>query len=229
VTRSDGAATRGRILDAAQRLVLRQGFSATTVDSVIGELGITKGAFFHHFASKSDLGLALVERYASRDLADLERYLERADRLSRDPLQRLLLFVGLLAEDADAFVGDDPGCLYGTYVYEQQLFGDEVRDVVASAALSWRAALAERIREVSTEHPPRLAVDPDGLADTVLSAFEGAYVLSRAVREPGILREQLGHVRNYLELLFTPDPPSPVLTGAIDGRTAPRVDSIPTK
>jgi TetR/AcrR family transcriptional repressor of nem operon len=202
VTRSDGAATRERILDAAQTLVLRQGFSATTVDAVIGELGITKGAFFHHFPSKGDLGLALVERYASRDLADLEQYLERADRLSRDPLQRLLLFVGLLAEDADAFVGEDPGCLYGSYVYEQQLFGDAVRDVVAGAARSWRAALAERIRQIAAERPPRLAVDPESLADTVLTAFEGAYVLSRATGEPGILREQLGHVRNYLELLF---------------------------
>lgn len=204
MTRTDGAATRERILDAAERLVLRQGFSATTVDAVIGELGITKGAFFYHFGSKADLSLALVQRYASRDLADLDRYLARADTLARDPLQRLLLFVGLLAEDAQLFVGDDPGCLYGSYVYEQQLFGEPVREVVASAVRSWRSTLAERIREIETEHPPRLPVDPDTLADTVLTAFEGAYVLSRALGEPAILRDQLGHLRSYLELLYAP-------------------------
>ena len=204
MTRTDGAATRERILDAAERLVLRQGFSATTVDAVIGELGITKGAFFYHFGSKADLSLALVQRYASRDLADLDRYLARADTLARDPLQRLLLFVGLLAEDAQLFVGDDPGCLYGSYVYEQQLFSEPVREVVASAVRSWRSTLAERIREIETEHPPRLPVDPDTLADTVLTAFEGAYVLSRALGEPAILRDQLGHLRSYLELLYAP-------------------------
>ena len=206
-TRTDGAATRQRILDVAQRLVLRQGFSATTVDAVIGELGITKGAFFHHFGSKADLGLALVRRYADRDIADLHRYWARADDLARDPRQRVLLFVGLLAEDAGSFLGDEPGCLYGSYVYEQQLFGPETRAVVAESVLAWRTALADRLRDVLGHHPASLPVDPDSLADTVLTAFEGAYVLSRATGEPGILRAQLGHVRSYLELLLLPTPP----------------------
>jgi TetR/AcrR family transcriptional repressor of nem operon len=204
MTRTDGAATRERILDAAERLVLRQGFSATTVDAVIGELGITKGAFFHHFHSKQDLSLALVRRYADRDVADLHRYLERADHLSRDPLQRLLLFVGLLGEDAHEFVGENPGCLYGSYVYEQDLFGEPVQDVVAEAVLAWREALAIRIRAAHAAYPARAEVDPASLADSVMTAFEGAYVLSRATGEPDILRAQLGHVRSYLELLFAP-------------------------
>jgi TetR/AcrR family transcriptional regulator, transcriptional repressor for nem operon len=204
MTRTDGAATRERILDAAERLVLRQGFSATTVDAVIGELGITKGAFFHHFHSKHDLSLALVRRYADRDVADLHRYLERADHLSRDPLQRLLLFVGLLAEDAHLFVGENPGCLYGSYVYEQGLFGESVQEVVADAVLAWRETLTTRIRAVDAAYPARIAIDPVSLADTVLTAFEGSYVLSRATGDPEILRQQLGHVRSYLELLFVP-------------------------
>jgi TetR/AcrR family transcriptional repressor of nem operon len=211
MTRTDGAATRERILETGQRLVLRQGFSATTVDAVIGELGITKGAFFHHFGSKAELGLALVSRYSARDIAEMHRYWDRADQLARDPLQRVLLFVALLAEDADVFLGEEPGCLYGSYVYEQQLFGPEVRAVVAESVLAWRATLADRLRGVLAVQPARVPIDPDTLADTVLSAFEGAYVLSRALSRPEILREQLGHVRNYFELLFAP---APVAVGA---------------
>ncbi len=204
MSRPGGAATRARILDTAERLVLRQGFSATTVDAVIGELGITKGAFFHHFGSKADLSLALVERYAHRDIAELHAWLARADELARDPLQRLLVFIGLVAQDADRLVGETPGCLYGSYVYEQQLFGEGVRQVVADAVLEWRRTLAARLTEVMAVHPPRIAVDTESLADTVLTAFEGAYVLARAVREPRQLHDQLLHVRNYLELLFEP-------------------------
>ena len=205
MTRPDGAATRERILDAAQRLVLRHGFSATTVDAVIGELGITKGAFFHHFGSKAELGLALVERYAARDLAQLRGYLERSERLARDPRQRLVLFLGLLAEDADTFVGDDPGCLYGSYAYEE-VFGGATKAVVADAVLTWRREVAALIRDASSVADPRAAVDPETLADTVLTAFEGAYVLSRTLDQPAILRDQLGHVRTYLDLLFAPVP-----------------------
>jgi len=194
---------------------MRQGFSATTVDAVIGACGVTKGAFFHHFASKQALGLALVQRYAARDLADLHRYLERADNLAREPLQRLLLFVGLLAEDAHLFVGDQPGCLYGSYVYEQGLFGEDVQAVVADAVLEWREELTARIREVVATSPPRIEVDPVALADSVLTAFEGSYVVSRATGDPDILRQQLGHVRAYLELLFAPAAASPPGTEAV--------------
>lgn len=200
----DAAATRERILDSAQRLILAQGFSATTVDSVITAAGLTKGAFFHHFASKAELGLALVRRYAAADLAQLDEFLARADRLTRDPLQRLLLFLGLMEEAADAFAGEDPGCLYASYVYERELFGLEIRDVLSDSVRAWRTALGERIRDVAAVHPPRLPVDLDSLADTFLTAFEGSYVLSRALGEPHILRAQLGHVRSYFELLFSP-------------------------
>jgi TetR/AcrR family transcriptional repressor of nem operon len=200
----DAVATRERILDSAQRLILGQGFSATTVDAVITDAGLTKGAFFHHFASKADLGLALVRRYAAADLAQLDEFLARADRLSRDPLQRLLLFVGLMEESADTFAGADPGCLYASYVYERELFGAEIRDELADSVRTWRTALGERIREVAAIHPPRLPVDLDSLADTFLTAFEGSYVLSRALGEPNVLRAQLAHVRAYFELLFQP-------------------------
>ena len=48
----DGTATRTRILDAAQALVLKQGYAGTSVDDVIAAAGTTKGGFFHHFPSK---------------------------------------------------------------------------------------------------------------------------------------------------------------------------------
>lgn len=198
----DGTATKERILDAAEHLILDQGFSATTVDAVIHAAGLTKGAFFHHFGSKGDLGLALVRRYAEADLAELDRLWVRADRLARDPLQRLLLFVAL-SEEAAASLGErGPGCLYASYVYERGLFGPEVRSVLADSVLAWRASLGHRIRAVAELHPPRLPVDLDSLADTFLTAFEGAYVLSRALDEPDILRQQLRHVRTYFELVF---------------------------
>ncbi|MEJ7721594.1 MAG: TetR/AcrR family transcriptional regulator [Ilumatobacteraceae bacterium] len=54
----DGTATRERILDAAERLVIENGFSATSVDSVIDESSSSKGAFFHHFATKEKLARA---------------------------------------------------------------------------------------------------------------------------------------------------------------------------
>jgi TetR/AcrR family transcriptional repressor of nem operon len=200
----DATATRSRILDAAQQLVLEQGFGGTSVDAVIESAGTTKGGFFHHFSSKRELARALVERHVADDMALLADLFDRAERLSRDPLQQLLLFVGLQEELADELAGAVTGCLYASFVYERELVDEVTREAIAQACRSWRERTRAKLDEVVAQYPPRLEVDLDSLADEGLAIFEGAYVLSRALGEPHILKGQLRHFRNYLELLFAP-------------------------
>ena len=200
----DGTATRTRILDAAQQLVLEQGFAGTSVDEVIAAAETTKGGFFHHFASKQELARVLVERYAEADLRILDELFERAERMSRDPLQQLLLFVALQEEDADRLAGDQSGCLLASLCYERDLVDAETQALIADTFVAWRTRTREKLEEVVALYPPRLPVDLDALADEGLAIFEGAYVLSRALGEPQVLRGQLRNFRNYLELLFAP-------------------------
>jgi len=202
----DGTATRERILEAAQKLVLDQGFAATSVDEVIAAARTTKGGFFHHFPTKQALAAALVERFASDDIQLLDDLLSRAERLTSDPLQQLLLFVGLYEEAADELSGDDPGCLYASLCYERELMDDVVRRTISGAIVRWRQRIREKLDHVVEVYPPRLPVDLDSLADQAVALAEGAYVISRALEERHVLREQLRHLRTYLELLFTPLP-----------------------
>ena len=58
-------ATRQRLLQATTRLVLHRGFTATGIDQICAEAGVTKGAFFHHFKSKEDLGQAILADWAA--------------------------------------------------------------------------------------------------------------------------------------------------------------------
>lgn len=200
----DGTELRSRILDAAQVLVLERGFAGTSVDEVIAASGTTKGGFFHHFSSKQDLARALVDRYVAEDMQVLDDLVARSERLSRDPLQQLLLFVGLQEEAADALAGKDPGCLYASICYERELVDDTTRKLIAEALRTWRTRTRAKLDEVVEQYPPRLPVDLDALADEGVAVFEGAYVLSRALGEPDLLRGQLRHFRTYLELLFGP-------------------------
>ena len=89
----DGTANRERILDTAQRLVLERGFAATSVDAVITEASTSKGGFFHHFHSKNELGLALLERYAAADKRLLEEFMADAEAETDDPAEQLVAFV----------------------------------------------------------------------------------------------------------------------------------------
>src|SRR5437879_7928260 len=58
--------TAAQILDVAERLAQVRGFNGFSYADVAAELGITKAALHYHFASKADLGEALIGRYAAR-------------------------------------------------------------------------------------------------------------------------------------------------------------------
>jgi TetR/AcrR family transcriptional repressor of nem operon len=202
----DGAKTRERILDASQQLVLAHGFAATSVDDVIAAAGTTKGGFFHHFPSKQDLASALVARYAAADMALLDELSARSERLSADPLQQLLLFVGLLAEAVEEHGGDDPGCLFTTFLYERDLVDGATRATIAAAMHSWRDRTREKLERAAERYPPRIEVDLEAVADQLTTLLEGAYVLSRALDDPRLIRGQLEQFRTYLALLFAAPP-----------------------
>ena len=53
---------RNEILDAAQRLVYTKGYDQMSIQDILNELQISKGAFYHYFDSKGDLLEALIER-----------------------------------------------------------------------------------------------------------------------------------------------------------------------
>ena len=204
----DPQKTRERILDAAQALILDHGFGATTVDAVVARAGITKGAFFHHFASKSDLARALVERYAETDRQHFARHLERARKLASDPLQQALLLIGFYQEDFEAFEGPYPGCLYASYIYENKLFDEGTLEVLKVSALKWRAEMRALLEAVAAAHPPRVAVDLESLADLFYALIEGSFIMTKTLGDNSLLSRHAAHLRNYLELLFTPREPS---------------------
>lgn len=55
------AATRGDLLAAAEELIADRGFAAATLDAIADAAGVSKGALYHHFGSKDDLLLALLD------------------------------------------------------------------------------------------------------------------------------------------------------------------------
>ena len=200
----DATPTRTAIMDAAETLILESGFAASSIDKVIDKAGVTKGGFFYHFKTKGDLALALVERYAANDAANLEAVTARAAQLSRDPLQQVIILVGLLREELAELTAPVPGCLFASYCCEAQLFDDATLEVARRSFIAWRERLGATLREAMALRPPRYRVDADSLADMLSVTVEGAFIMSKTLREPALVAAQLDHYRNYLELLFLP-------------------------
>lgn len=198
-----GAKTREKIIDAAQALVYLHGFAATTIDRVIEGAGITKGAFFYHFKSKAALGRTLIQRYAEHDLAHLDRTMARAEKLSSDPRQQVLIFIGLLQEDFEALPDPIPGCLFTSYLYERAEYPDDVAEIAVRTFEQWRDRVADKIKEAAEIRGFVGHATPQGLASTLLALIEGGFVLAKAQRNVNVLTELLGQFRSQLEELFS--------------------------
>lgn len=200
----DGSLTRNKIMDVAQQMVLSLGLSGTSVEKVIDGAGVTRGTFFYHFKTKHDLAASLIERYADEDRVHFDEAMAKAEQLSRDPLQQLLLFVGLFIDRTDQLQEPFPGCLYASYCYQSGAITKGIMDRMEEMMRFWRRRLGEKIDEVRALNPPRIPVETYQVADHLLTTFEGAFVLSKLMGEPKLASEQLIQCRNYLELLFTP-------------------------
>lgn len=168
-------------------------------------MGVTKGAFFYHFESKAALAHMLVERFAHADLELRDGFRARAEKLSRDPLQQLLIFIGLYEELMEGFEEPFPGCLFASYLYEANLFDDRTMQIIEDTYRDWRATLGTMIDKVAETHTPNPPVNSDDLADMFTVTLEGAFIMSKTLKEPKLVAAQIGLYRDFVELLFRAD------------------------
>lgn len=214
----DGTATREKILDAAEACMLSRGFAGTSVDDILEAAGISRGTFFYHFATKDEMARTLVRRYAEEDAKLAEEFMAKAEGLSRDPVQQVLIFMGLYIQMFEHLGENPPGCLFATYSYEAGLFDDETHQIIDTAFRHWRECLGSKLDEAIAARPPRMPVDSADLADFAYGIFEGAMIMGRVLKENQTMVRALKNYRSYLELLFDVVPagvaPSAVFEGS---------------
>lgn len=198
----DGRATRQRILDSAHDLILSDGYAATTLDEILAASEATKGAFFHHFESKEAMAAALFEQYLEGDRRAFDETVRRAERLTSDPLQQLLITIGFFEEMYGAMDSPHPGCLLASFAYQSDLMTPERRARSADSFLLWRDAFVEKLRAAEKLHQPSVPIDVEAVADMLNVILEGGFIMSKVLDDAGLLVRYLRVLRGYLEMAF---------------------------
>lgn len=195
---------RDRLLEAGVKLIRAQGFSATSIEDLCREAGITKGGFFHYFASKEALGVALADYWSS---STGTFFAAAPFHHEPDPVARVLgyidLRIALLAGPAESF-----SCVAGTMVQEQFRTSAPIR-AACEASIAGNAAALEADLAAAIAQAGATGVTGPGLAQHVQAVIQGAFVMAKAHGgddQAEIARAHLLHLRRYFELLFQPSP-----------------------
>jgi len=167
-------AARERVLEAANRLFLRDGFRAVGIDTIIAEAGVAKMTLYAHFPSKDDLIVAYLERANEQ----FWEWLDGASAGVDDPRARLLAMF-----DAVGKLANSPRCLGCTFQGTAAEFPDPEHPG-HRVALAHKQAVRARLRTLAEHAGLR---EPDDLADQLLLLMDGAWVAARMFgpRNPG--------------------------------------------
>lgn len=202
---SDDRPARGkreRILAAAHDAVVAKGFDATSIDEIAAAVEISRAGFFYHFPDKNALARALIERHIEQEAELIAGYMSRAEELSDDPLQQLLITLRLMAEGFAAMPGGYPGCILASATYQDRMFDAAVKAANRRALLAFRARFQDLFARIAAVHPPSGPVDPGEMADLLNAILEGAIILARGMGEPGLLVRQVLLARQMVKALY---------------------------
>lgn len=186
------------LLDAALHLIRAKGYSASRIEDICEEAGLTKGSFFHHFKSKEDLALRAAAHFAARADAAFAAapYQEIAD-----PFERLLGYVDFRISILQGSLPDYT-CLLGTMVQETFETYPAIRAACDIHISAHAAVVAQDIEAAKNLYAPDAPWSADSLALYIQAVIQGAFILAKAKLGPQVAADCLGHLRRYLKTQF---------------------------
>ena len=202
---SKGELTRAKIIDQATTVFHRKGFLSTTINDLLAATGTTKGNLYFHFSSKEEVAAEVLRRAHERFRGFLDTSLQgptpgaKLDNFFRQALER---------NRSKGFVG---GCLFGNTALEASDTAPQLAALVAEVFSEWIGTLRDTIAAAQVTGEVRRDLAAADLAGFVVSALEGAIMLSRLHKQ----EEPLAGVLSTLRCMLTlrPDDESPAHTG----------------
>ncbi len=154
---------KDEIIFTAARLMHEKGYNNVGIKSILDELNIPKGSFYHYFKSKEELGLAIIDIY----IMDTTQCLNGVDKSIEGLKKFFNIFFDRLIE-----INMQNGCPIGNLIME---LSDE-KESFRLKLLKWYRLVQDWTIEVLEAEGIKIAAEK---AKILIAAFEGAMLLSK--------------------------------------------------
>jgi AcrR family transcriptional regulator len=189
--------TRTRILQENYKAVHRFGFQGTRTDKVVAELGITKGAFYHYFPTKNDLGYAIVDEIILPNYTSIWKAFEHATEhfevVLTETLQKYFHFMD--HENVKY------GCTLNNLMQEMspidEGFGTRIRRITSTMQQSIETGL----KNGQMAGVFRRDMNPTQTAFFILAAIQGAFSIGKAMQSQVAFEMSVQQLIEYTQTL----------------------------
>jgi AcrR family transcriptional regulator len=179
----DPQGTRRAVLFAAYEEIHRQGFQAASLTNILATTGLTKGALYHHFANKQQLGYAVLDEVIRPEV--MERWVIPLQQ-EMDPIQAMidvLLETGAAMTDKDIWLG----CPLNNLAQEMSPMDEGFRLRINSLFEEWRGAIAAAMLLGKQKGKVRQEIDEHAVAAFIVGALEGCMGMAKNARSRTVL------------------------------------------
>ena len=166
-----GESTRCDILSAAMKIFAHKGYYFTSINDIISAVNITKGAFYHHWASKEELAIEVLEFCTAESLRKLQERMT-GTTTAKQRLDGYMQFIGDIHENPD---------LSHCTLFMEFACGVTAQDKRLTQAIheGWarmRGRITEMLRAAQEEGSVRDDIPADKFGDMLVSAIVGFHV-----------------------------------------------------
>jgi TetR/AcrR family transcriptional repressor of nem operon len=166
---SKAAATRMAILQKAFELVYMNGYQATSIDLIIAQTQVTKGAFFYHFKNKDDMGLAMINEIMAPGM--YENFVKPLLNASDPAAEIYAMMKYLLIEDRNFIV--KYGCPAINLIEEMSPLSPAFNKALSKLVLQWQTALERCLKNGKASGKIGREVQPVQTAYFIMSGYGG--------------------------------------------------------
>lgn len=169
---------RQHVLDVAQKIISRRGYSAVGLNEILAAADVPKGSFYYYFKSKEAFGEALLESYFEEYLASMDNMFSNA-KLKTD--ERLIAYWQNWMESQETF--DCRGkCLTVKLAAEVADLSEAMRLTLKSGTSEIINRLANLMEAGKDDGTLRLKYDSHSLAQTLYQMWLGASLMTKITR-----------------------------------------------
>ncbi len=182
--------TYQRIIDSAKELLYAKSYADVGVAAICEKANVQKGSFYHHFTSKQELTLAVIDNFYIEFKTNL---IDRAFDARLPPLERLDRIVELAIEfqiEIHKQTGHILGCPFGNLGTEMATQDETIRCKLAKVFLALQSQLRYALQE-AVDKGDLKDIHVENTAQGMLAMFEGVMLLAKTHNSPDILRNLL--------------------------------------